>query len=78
MHYFKEEHIQTRGKDGLEYTGTYYKLNKNYKLTNYGTEKKPKIFRNWETVEVLYGRDINMKRRRPFYMDSEDNFVFLV
>ncbi|HHU16684.1 MAG: type I-B CRISPR-associated protein Cas5b [Anaerovoracaceae bacterium] len=78
LHYFKEEHIQTRDKDGLEYTGTYYKLNKYYKLTNYGTEKKPKIFRNWESVEVLYGRDINMKRRRPFYMDSEDNFVFLV
>jgi CRISPR-associated protein Cas5t len=78
MHYLKEEHVQTRDKDGLEYTGIYYKLNKNYNLTNYGTEKRPKVFRSWETVEVLYGRGINMKRRRPFYMDAEDNFVFLV
>lgn len=63
--------------EGIEYPGTQYRLNKNYVLTNYGTNKAPKIFRKWETVEVLYARSFTMKRKRPFYKDEQDNFVFL-
>jgi CRISPR-associated protein Cas5t len=63
--------------EGIEYSGTQYRLNKNYELTNYGTNKSPKIFRKWKTVEVLYAHSFLMKRKRPFHQDEQNNFVFL-
>ncbi len=75
--YLEDDYVETASKYGLEYSGTRYKLNKNYSLTNYGSKGSPKIFRKWETVEVLYGRNILMKRKRPFFVDQDQNFVFL-
>lgn len=63
--------------EGVPYAGTQYRLNKNYELINYGTDKAPKIFRRWEVVEALYARSVTMKRKRPFYKDEQDAFVFL-
>ncbi len=64
--------------EGIPYPGTQYSLNKTYELTNYGTDKAPKIFRKWEVVEVLYSRTATMNRKKPFFKDKQGNFVFLV
>ncbi|WP_024832362.1 type I-B CRISPR-associated protein Cas5b [Ruminiclostridium josui] len=77
LSYLNEEYVKPNSKEGVEYSGTRYKLNKNYTLDNYGTNKSPKIFRKWNTVEVLYGHDVIMRRRKPFYMDDRQDFVFL-
>lgn len=75
--YLKEDSIEARSVEGVEYSGTFYRLNKNYELTNFGSDKSPKIFRKWKDVEVLYGRDVLMKRKKPFYLDERQDFVFL-
>ncbi len=75
--YLMNDYVETRAVDGLEYSGTCYKLNKNYSLSNFGSDKVPKVFRSWETVDVLYGRDIQMKRKKPFYVDELGTCVFL-
>jgi CRISPR-associated protein Cas5t len=77
LDYIKQDYVSMKEVDGLEYTGTYYRLNKIYNLIDYGTKNRPKIFREWDTVDVIYGRDISMKRKRPFYIDEDNNFVFL-
>lgn len=63
--------------EGIEYPGTRYRLNKNYTLTNYGTKGSPKVFRVWKTVDILYGRSLDVNCKRPFFMDEQKNFVFL-
>lgn len=63
--------------EGIAYPGTMYRLNKAYKLYNYGTAKNPKVFRRWETVDVLYTRNAIMKRKRQFNKDEFGSFVFL-
>ncbi len=77
LSYLNEEYVKTNSVEGVEYSGTRYKLNKNYTLENYGTDKSPKIFRKWNTVDVLYGHDVIMRRRKPFYIDDLQDFVFL-
>lgn len=75
--YINREYVETNSVDGLEFSGTRFKLNKNYSLTNYGTEKAPKIFRSWETIDVLYGRGVTMRRKKPFFKDAQGDYVFL-
>ena len=75
--YLSNDSIEMTNYEGIEYTGTRYLLNKNYSLVNYGTKKSPKIFRKWERVEVLYGRNVMMKRKRSFLQDEDNYFVFL-
>lgn len=63
---------------GVEYTGTRYKLNKNYELTNYGTEKAPKIFRRWDKEEVIYATNISFLRKHECCLDDDNYLVFAV
>lgn len=77
LSYLNEEYVKPNSVEGVEYSGTRYKLNKNYTLDNYGTDKSPRIFRKWNTIDVLYGHDVIMRRRKPFYIDGRQDFVFL-
>lgn len=63
---------------GVKYTGTRYKLNKNYELTNYGTEKAPKIFRRWDKKEVIYATNISFLRKHESYLDDDNYLIFAV
>lgn len=77
LSYLNEEYVKPNSVEGVEYSGTRYKLNKNYTLDNYGTDKSPKIFRKWNTVDVLYGHKVIMNWRKLFYIDDRQDFVFL-
>ncbi|MCI6693540.1 MAG: type I-B CRISPR-associated protein Cas5b [Clostridium sp.] len=63
---------------GVKYTGTRYKLNKNYELINYGTEKAPKIFRRWVKKEVIYATNISFLRKHESYLDDDNYLIFAV
>ena len=60
-----------------EHTGTRYKLNKEYELTNYGSKKKPKMFRKWKKVDVVYSRDIVGASEEFLQFDTDGDIVFL-
>ncbi len=53
--------------------GTRYRLPKNYTLVNYGTEKTPKIFRDWHKINVVYGSATALEEE-SLWVD-EDNFI---
>ncbi|KLE16528.1 type I-B CRISPR-associated protein Cas5b [Clostridium sp. C8] len=63
---------------GVKFTGTRYRLNKNYKPVNYGTEKLPKIFRKWHKEEVIYATNISFLRKHESYLDDDNYLVFAV
>lgn len=64
--------------DGISMTGTRYRLTKDYKLINYGTEKSPKVFREWNKVDVVYGTNISMLMDSELLLDDDDIGVFMV
>lgn len=66
------------GGAGIEQTGTRYNINKYYELKNYGTEKKPKIFRKWERVRVVYSSRIAAIEDECVLVDEDKNIVFAV
>ncbi|WP_205408885.1 MULTISPECIES: CRISPR-associated protein Cas5 [Listeria] len=63
---------------GLEQVGTRYRLPKNYVLENFGTAKKPKIFRRWNKKDVFYMSEFRGMRKRDFWVDSDGYLVFFV
>lgn len=63
---------------GIDASGTIYKLNKNYALVNYGTKNSPKIFRRWKKEEVLYGSNISALRKREAILDEDNNIVLAI
>lgn len=74
---YLNDNIEIDSIDGIAYSGTCYRLNKNYELINYGAANSPKVFRKWETVEVIYAHNVTMKFESTFYKDEENYFVFL-
>lgn len=56
--------------------GTRYKLNKNYTLVNQGTKKRPKMFRKWDRVDVIYGSRIQVLDEAEVKLDEDKNVVF--
>lgn len=62
--------------DGVEFTGTRYKIAKNYELINYGSKTSPKIFRKWNKEEVVYGTNILAMRKRKVFLDEDENIIF--
>lgn len=67
--------------DGTRSTkrGTRYFLTKEYVLKNYGTEKRPKIFRHWkERVEAVYLTHVTAQEFREVPVDEEGSIVFAV
>ncbi|MEQ8156046.1 MAG: type I-B CRISPR-associated protein Cas5b [Clostridiaceae bacterium] len=65
-------------QQGVEHPGTRFRLNKNYKLVNYGTEKSPKVFRKWEKKEVVYATNLLYMRNHEVCLDEDDYIVFAV
>jgi len=63
---------------GIENRGTKFILNKNYELTNYGTAKKPKVFRKWKKVQVLYSSQIVAVEDESILVDDDENIIFAV
>jgi len=71
------ESIILEGADsGIRNRGTRYKITKDYELVNYGTNNKPKIFRKWNKVDVLYTTGIGAVGGEVIYKDSDNNIVF--
>lgn len=65
-------------EEGVSISGTRYKLNKNYELFNLGTLNKPKIIRKWNKIEVVYGGDISVLRKKIVTMDEEEHVLFAI
>ncbi|SCL81387.1 CRISPR-associated protein Cas5, subtype I-B/TNEAP [Sporanaerobacter sp. PP17-6a] len=73
------EKIRLKNKEeGVSISGTRYKLNRNYELLNLGTSKKPKIIRKWNKVEVIYGGNISVLRKKIVTMDEDGNVLFAI
>lgn len=58
---------------GIAHPGTRYKLTKDYKLVDHGNKNKPKIFRRWNKVDVLYSAATALTDEK--FMVDEDNIV---
>lgn len=58
--------------------GTRFNLNKNYEKTNYGSGKKPKVFRKWKKVQVVYSSKIVAVEDESILVDDEENIIFAV
>ncbi|NLY76936.1 MAG: type I-B CRISPR-associated protein Cas5 [Tissierellia bacterium] len=77
LNLLENESIILEGADsGIRNRGTRYKITKNYELVNYGTNKKPKIFRKWNKVDVLYTTGIGAVGGEVIYKDNDNNIVF--
>ncbi len=73
----ESEDIQSKNQEvGVSTSGTRYKINKNYELTNYGTKKSPKVFRDWNKKEVLYASNLVAIRKRKIKLDEDKYLVF--
>lgn len=66
------------GASGITQRGTRYNINKYYEKINFGTEKKPKIFRKWEKVRVVYSSKISALEDEKVLVDEDENIVFAV
>ena len=61
----------------LPTSGTRYKIPKDYTLENYGTKAKPKIFRKWNKIEVVYASRIIAFEDETVFLDDKDNLLIL-
>nr|WP_164917168.1 CRISPR-associated protein Cas5 [Clostridium sp. JN-9] len=73
-----EKVLMKNSVNGISMTGTRYKISKNYRLINYGTEKLPKIFRKWEKKDVVYGTNLSALEDNEVYVDEDNKVVFLI
>lgn len=71
-----ESIVVDEGISGIGNRGTRYKITKDYKLINHGTAKKPKIFRVWNKIDVLYSSKITAIEDEIIFKDSDNNIVF--
>lgn len=67
----------TNNVTGVTYTGTRYKLTKNYELVNYGSKKVPKLFRRWNKVDVVYA-SVTALAEETFMIDDDNTVAFMV
>ena len=65
-------------EEGVSISGTRYRLNKNYELFNIGTKNKPKYIRKWNKVDVVYGSNISVLRKKIVTMDEDQNILFAI
>lgn len=74
MKLFKSESIILGGAvDGVRSRGTRYKLNKNYKIKEYG---KNKYFRQWNKIDVMYTSNIIASEYEAILLDEDGNIIF--
>lgn len=70
------------GKDNIEIArdkvsaGTRYKLTRDYILVEKGTKRYPKVYREWNKVDVLYASKIQVLDETIIKLDEDDNIVF--
>lgn len=69
--------VKIQPTDAVRGKGTIYRLNKSYKIENFGTDKKPKLFRKWIKKDVIYSTDIIATRRSEVLVDEDENILFL-
>ena len=62
--------------EGEEYRGTRFKINKDYKLVNKGNKKTPKLFRQWNKIDVMYSSSITVDGEEGILIDEDGNVVF--
>lgn len=56
----------------IKFSGTKYKLNKDYKPVDYGTKRYPRVFRKWNNkVEVVYAGNLRARRKKKVVIDSD-------
>lgn len=58
--------------------GTRYKLTKNYVLVDKGTKRYPRVFRQWNKVDVIYASRVQAQEDTIIQLDEDDNIVFLI
>ena len=58
--------------------GTIYNLNKDYELKNFGSEKKPKYFRNWNKHKVIYSSRIIAIVDEKILIDEDRKIIFAI
>ncbi|WP_058486789.1 CRISPR-associated protein Cas5 [Defluviitalea phaphyphila] len=63
-------------QQGIEFTGTRYKINKNYSIETIGKGRNKKEFRKWHKVDVIYGSNIYALRKNKFLLDEDEYLVF--
>ena len=66
-----------RGAHSGKYSGTRYTLPKNYATVNFGRTSSPKVFRQWEKVDVLSASAITALQDNTFLLDADQDIVFL-
>lgn len=64
--------------EGIQSRGTIYTLNKDYDLKNFGSEKSPKYFRNWNKVKVIYSSRVTGSEESKILIDEDRNIIFAV
>lgn len=75
----EDKSIESKNREsGIPTSGTRYRINKDYTLTNYGSKKSPRIFRNWNKKEVLYATNLVAIRKSEITVDEDNNLVFAV
>jgi len=73
------EKIRLKDKEeGVSISGTRYRLNKNYELFNIGTKNKPKYIRKLNKIDVVYGGNISVLRKKIVSMDEDQNILFAI
>lgn len=76
LNIIKNESIVVDGAEpGIKSRGTRYRVTKDYELVNYGTVKSPKIFRQWNKVDVLYSSRITAIGGETILKDVDNNII---
>ena len=63
-------------QQGIKYTGTRYKINKNYVLEEVGRGNNKKTFRKWKKVDVIYNSNYYGLLDEEAILDEDGYFVF--
>lgn len=63
-------------QQGVEFTGTRYRINKNYIIQTVGKGRSKKEFRSWNKIDVIYGSNIYGIRKNIFLTDEDNHLVF--
>lgn len=72
-----KEPVKIEKTDALKARGTVYIINKCYKIKNYGTIKKPRMFRKWEKIGVIYSTEVMKSKKSEILVDEDENILFL-
>lgn len=78
LKYMKNGDILTLKEKNVKNKGTRYKLNKDYKLEEFGKGNSKKIFRKWSKIDVLYTSSIFADDEGLINIDEDNNLVLLV